>query len=683
MKKISKFIIKHYKMIFFLFLVASLISGIMILGLKINFSLADYMPDNSKSMQDIKIMSEEYKEPIPNLRAVIKNVSIPEILQFKEKLNKIPEVKLVLWLDRLSNITKPISTIDKSLVDNYYKNNNGLLQISVKTDNAKESLDKIKRILPKDAAYDGEIVMQSSAQNAVRSEIGTITAYAVPVGLLILMFSVKSWIEPLLLMASIGVAIVINMGTNIFLGKISFVTQSVSSILQLAVSLDYAIFLLHEFRHQKEIYEDNDIALERAIEISASSVISSALTTVFGFLALVFMKFGIGKDLGLVLAKGVFFSLISVVFFLPTLVKIFMKLIQKTEHRNFLPDFAPLSKLIVKTRNLIIFILIIVPITFIGQQRNNFTYGMGAYEEGSREQLDQEFIESVFGKNIQMVLLVPKGDFSKEEKMIQEIKSYSYIKSVQSYTQQVGTAIPSEIAPTEEIKSLLSDNYSRIILNASIEKEGDETFSFINKIRSIAKKYYNEDYKFIGEPVVLENMSNIVEKDNKLVNILAILSVAIVILFNFKSMSIPILLVLTIETSIWINLSIPYFSNTKLSFIGYLIISSIQLGATVDYAILYTNEYLEQRKIKTKKQVLIDTGAKVYGSIIPPALILMSAGIILSIVSSISLVSELGTVLGRGAFLSLILVMFLLPVLLYFFDKLIEKTTWKANFKKG
>ena len=683
MKKMSKFIVKHYKLIFSLFLILTILSAVLALGVKQNFSLAKYMPRNSESMTAIDKMKEEFDEPIPNLRAVIKDVSIPEVLEYKEKLKEIPEVKLVLWMDILTNPSQPIEIIDKDLLDTYYIDNNALLQISVETDNAAKSLEKIKEILPEDTAYDGEIVSESAAQSAVTSEIATITALAVPAGILILIFSVRSWIEPVLLMLTIGVAIVINMGTNIFLGEISFVTQSVSGILQLAVSLDYAIFLLHEYHRQKNLQKGDKEALVDAIKISASSVISSALTTVFGFLALVFMKFGIGKDLGLVLAKGVFFSLVSVIMFLPALIIMTKKWIEKTEHRDFLPNFKILSKGVYRFRIIAFIILAIVPISFVAQKRNNFTYGMGDYAAGSLEEKDQKYIESIFGKNNQIVLLVKRGDLAKEDEMISELKRNPFVKSVQSYTEQLGTSLPMGIPPKEEIKSIISDNYSRIILNTKAEKEGPVTFEYINQIKYIARKYYQDDFELIGESVVLEDMSKIVQKDNRLVNILAIISVGLIIMLNFKSLSIPFILVLVIESSIWINLAIPYYKGAELSFIGYLIISSIQLGATVDYAILYTNEYLYARRTMDKKEAVIQTGMKVYKTIIPPALILMTSGIILSIVSSISLVSELGTVLGRGAFLSLLLVVLVLPVMLYYLDWLVMKTTMKSKLSKG
>ena len=681
MKKVSNFITKHYKLILIVFTFLTVISGIMTFGVKINYSIQGYLPDDSETILALDKMKSEFKEPLPNLRVVLKGKSVSEVLEYKEKLEELDDVKLVLWIDTMENPYMPVELIDENLKNMYYKDGNALLDVAVVSSNSKTSLDKIKSILPEETAYGGSLVEEAAAQNSVTSEVAQITIFAVPAALLILTLSVSSWIEPLLLLVSIAVAVLLNMGTNILLSEVSFITQAITAILQLAVSMDYAIFLMHEFQHQKTLVEDEDEALKRTIKISASAIVSSALTTIFGFLALIFMRFGLGKDLGLVLAKGIVFSLISVILFLPALIKLSMKVINKTKHKDFLPNFKPVSKFIVKYRKLILVILLIVPIAFVGQSRNAFTYGMGQYQEGTKESIDEEFIQETFGQNIQVVVLVPRGNLVKENNLINELKKSPYITYVQSYTEQVGKELPTEVTPSYAISSLLSENYSRIVLNTNTKAEGEITFEFVKYLKETVSKYYT-DYEILGESVSMEEMSRIIQKDNRIVNILAIVSIALVILFNFKSLLLPLILVFTIEASIWINLSIPYFTNTNLSFIGYLVISSIQLGATVDYAILYTNNYLEFRKKMGKKEALIETGAKVYGSLMAPALILTVAGILLSIISSITLVSELGTVLGRGAFLSFLLVVVLLPALLYIFDNLIEKTMYKPDFKK-
>lgn len=682
LKRIAKFIVKHYRFILVFYILITILMAFFATKVGINYQLSDYLPEDAASVKALEVMKSEFNEPLPNLRIARENTSIAEALAFKKKLLELSDVKLVLWLDDYLNTTIPVELMDPMLLETYYDDQTMLFEVAVESENASISLQEIKRVMGEGAHYSGDMVAQASSQSSTNSEITTITMFMVPIGLIILMFSITSWMEPFLLLISIGIAIVLNMGTNIFLGEVSFITQAVTAILQLAVSMDYAIFLLHSYEQKKLETEDKNEALALAIVDSSSAVISSAMTTVFGFIVLVFMRFEIGKDLGLVLAKGVAFSLLSVITFLPVLIRIFSRWEEKFSHRNFLPNFKPLAKGVFKVRKFLLIVLLIIPIVFLAQSRNDFLYGMGGFEEDSVEQLDEKFIQDHFQKNTQFVILAPRGEWGKEIELIQKLREIPEVSFIQSYTEQVGTGLPTQIIPEESLKKLISDRYSRIVLNTRSDNEGARAFELVERIRKQTKDIYGDRAHVVGESVTIYDMREFVQKDNKVVNLLAILSVAAVIMISFKSLSLPVILVLTIEASIWINLSVPYFTGTKLSFIGYLVISSIQLGATVDYGILYTNNYLKLRKKLPKKEAIIEAGALTYGSILPPGIILTFAGILLSVISSIRLVSELGTVLGRGAALSLLLVMFLLPTLLYHLDPLIEKTTRKANFFK-
>lgn len=681
MNRISKVIVKYYKSILVIFSLFFVICALLSLGVSINYSIKSYLPDDAESVKSLNFMKKEFNEPLPNLRIMIKDKDIVQVLDYKEKLEKIDGVKLIIWLDLFENTSIPVNFINDNLKDSYYKKRNALLEVAVETQNSKKVLDNIKNIMPNDTSYEGSLVEESAAQNAVSREIIKISLFAVPLAFLILFIYTKSIFESIIILGSIGVAIILNMGTNIFLGEISFVTQSVSAILQLAVSMDYAIFLIHEFKHQRNLCSEDLIALEKAITISSSAIVSSAMTTVFGFLVLIFMKFKLGEDLGIVLAKGTMFSLISVIFFLPSLIRISIKYINKNKRLDIFPDFKFLSKILLKYKKIVVVLVFIIPIVFIGQLKNEFIYGMGEYQKDSIESKDQKSIIDLFGKDIKMAIIVPRENMVKENDLIRELKQINHIKSIQSYTENVGIKIPDKVLSKDLTKQILSSKYSRLVLNVNTEREGETAFNLVNEIKNTVRKYY-KNFHLVGESVIMENLSKIIQKDNIIVNIFAILSIGIIIMINFKSLIIPFILVLTIETSIWINLAIPYFTSTKLSFIGYLVISSIQLGATVDYAILYTSNYLKFRKTLSKKDALINSGAKVYKSLIVPALILICSGVILYLVSSIFIVSELGLILARGAFLSLLLVVVVLPLLLYIFDEVIEKTTYKSNFRK-
>ncbi|WP_019134832.1 efflux RND transporter permease subunit [Kallipyga massiliensis] len=692
MRKVAKFIVKHYRPIFIAFLVAVLLCGFLAGQVKTNYSLAKYLPKEAASSRALEVMDGEFHESVPNLRMVMEGVSLPQAAGIKEDLGGLDEVSRVMWLDTYVSLNQPLDLVDPTLLDQYYQPNadgktgTALLQVTVETKNAKDSLAKIKDLANAkgiQAYYDGDLVDQTMSQEATSSEVLLITSLMIPLGVLILLFSTQSWLDPFLLLLTLAVAIVLNLGTNIFFGEVSFITMAVTSILQLAVSMDYVLFLLHAWARNKEAGMDRDQALVEAICESSSSIVSSALTTVFGFLALIFMRYRLGMDLGLVLAKGVAFSLFCVIFFLPTLLILFGKWEEKLSHRSFLPSFKGLSTFVYKKRFILILLVILVPVAFLASRSNRFTYGMGGFPENSQIQKDADFINSKFKPNTQIVLLVPKGDMGRERGLVNDLQDLPMVTSILSYTEMVGEGIPVEVLPGQAIKELMSENYDRIIVNTTSPKEGEEAFALVDQVRSLANEAYGDQAHILGHSVTLKDMKDIIQEDNRLVNLLAILSIAMVIAINFKSLILPILLVLTIELSIWINLSFPYFTNTELTFIGYLIISSIQLGATVDYAILYTNHYLHFREDMPKDQALVQSGMKTYGSIIPPAFILALAGFLLYKFSSLEVVSEIGTVLGRGALLSLFMVIFLLPALLYFFDGLVEKATRGIHFFPG
>ncbi|MFA6691084.1 MAG: MMPL family transporter, partial [Saccharofermentanales bacterium] len=541
----------------------------------------------------------------------------------------------------------------------------------------------LREIAGEEGAVRGQIVELAEAQLATQSEIARIMIFAIPIALIILVIATNSWLEPVLFALVIAVGVLLNMGTNFIFSEISFITQSVAAVLQLAVTMDYAILFLHRTNEYKEAGDPLEVAVKKAMKKSFSPIASSAATTFFGFLALVFMRFQLGPDLGLVLAKGVVFSMLSVFLLLPALILLLDRLIEKTTHRPFLPSFKGLGKLVIKLAVpiLIIVALIIVP-AFLGQRSNNFIYGMGGYAEDSRAARDVRLITDRFGNNMQMALLVPRDQPALEEIFIDKLEELPEVKSLTSFISVSSSALPPEIISEELTSQLLSDDFSRIIVVSNSPSEGPETFALAEHIREIADEVYGPDSEIhlVGENFVITDMRDTIQEDSIIVNGLAILAVALVIAIAFRSISLPFLLVLTIEISIWINLALPYFSGTNLSYIGYLIVSTVQLGATVDYGILLTQHYMDNRKILGKKEAARKSVSDTAGSLISPAFILAAVGLVLAAVSSISVVSELGLVLGRGALLSLGMVIFLLPNLLRIFDRLIEKTTWKADF---
>lgn len=645
--------------------------------------MTDYLPEDAQSTKALKIMDQEFDGSVPNTRVMVNDVTIPEGLSFKEKLASIDGVSDVTWLDDALDIKTPIEMADVDTVETYYKDNNALFTFSIREGEEVEITDAIYDLIGEDNAMSGEALDTATQQKMAFSETMFAAALLIPIIIIILVLSTQSWIEPVFFLTAIGVSVLINLGTNIFIGEVSFVTQSVAPILQLAVSLDYAIFLLHSFSDFRKKVADPKEAMKLAMKRSFPAIVASASTTFFGFTALTFMNFEIGSDLGLNLVKGIVLSFISVMVFLPALTLMFYHWVDKTQHKAFLPSFKNIGDRVVKLKvpSLLVVLILIVP-AFLAQGQTDFIYGIGEQTDSTRAGSDIVKIEEEFGKNTQVVLLVPKGDIAKEEKLVQDLESMEHVTSVLSYVNTVSAAIPPEYLDESVTDQFYSNQYSRIILQTNTDTEGEVTFELIEKIQQASEGYYGDDAYSLGESVTLYDMKNVVQKDNTVVNLLTVITIAIVLLITFKSISYPVILLLTIQSAVWINLSVPYFTNSPLVFVGYLIVSTVQLAATVDYAILLTEAYKENRKEMPLLRAIKTTIDEKIFSIAVSASILSSVGFILWMTSTDPIVSSIGLLLGRGALLAFVMVVLFLPAVLIVFDKLIEKTTWKANYHK-
>ncbi|WP_459129327.1 efflux RND transporter permease subunit [Guggenheimella bovis] len=681
MQKVAHFIVYRKRLVLILFIILMILSLASIPFVKINYDLLDYLPEHAPSTVAMNVLKEEFGQAIPNVRIAKENLSIVEALELKKSLEEIPEVESVLWLDDITNVKVPVSFIDADYLEMYYKDSTVMMQLTSRTDRSVETVKAIRKAIGEDGHMSGQLVENARVRQASEGEIARIMIIMIPLGLLLLMFTTRNYVEPFLLLLTIGVAISLNMGTNVAFKNISFITASVSSVLQLAVSLDYAIFLLHRYNDNLQEGDDHELAMEKAIVKSSVAVTSSALTTFLGFLALLFMQFRIGSDLGIVLAKGILFSLLTVIMLLPVLVLYLKGIVEKARHRSFLPSFKGFSNFVGRFHKAFLLIFLITIIAFLAQGKNDFLYGNDPYAKGSKEAMDRTFIDETFGRENQIVILVDKDELVKEKELVEDIKAMDHVKAVVSYTENVSVLIPEEILGKKERNQFVSNNYNRIIVFNDLESEGKESFAFEEALDKRVRESFPKAH-IAGILPALYDVKDVTNKDNAIVNGLAILTIGLVILFAFKSLSIPLLLLLTIETSIWINLSVPYFTQTKLSYLGYLIISSVQLGATVDYGILFTQHYLDNRQKLLKKEALVTTLQEVIAPLVPTAFILTLAGLLLWRISSIQVVSELGEVLGRGAFLSFLNTILFLPALFALFDRLVEKTTLKISFKK-
>ena len=666
-----------------IFAVVIIFSAIAMPQVGVNYDIMSYLPQNSPSTIALNKMQENFSAAGgEETRIMLEVSSIPQAVEYKEQIRRVNNVTEVRWLDDVADIYQPESFINQSVLDTWYKDGFALYRVTFEPDLNNEELlsavDEIYAHIGSHAAVSG-----GEAGNAVqkRESGGMATQMMVillPVVLIIMIFSTRSWVEPLLFLAVIGISILINMGTNIFLGEISFVSQMTTAALQLAVSMDYSIFLIHTFTHHRDSGKEPMDAMKAAMKQAYPSIIASALTTLCGFLALTLMRFGIGADLGIVLAKGAAISLLTVIFLLPVVTMLIYKPLEKFTHRPFIPKFDSFSRVVLKIGvPLIIILAILVVPSFLAQSNNKFVY-MSSESGGSSNAIAEHFSTTE-----QMFLLVPEGDIMTERDMAKELQGLSHITNITSYVTTVGIEIPFESLPKDTQDMLSGGGYSRIILTVDVAQGDDAGYTLVETVRQTAEGYYGNSYYLSGGLVSLYDMRGTVTADNTLTTIVSIIAISLIVLITFKSPMMWILLVGAIQISIWINLSVPYFMGNTITFFGYMIISSVQLGATVDYAILYGGRYLEKRRSMPSLDSATESLTETTSSILTSALILFGAGTIISSIAPQDMVSELGSLLGRGAMLSAAMVLLILPNAIRFCDRALQKSTYKSNFWEG
>jgi predicted RND superfamily exporter protein len=683
MNRIAEIIVKYRVAIIAVFLIAAAICAPMAMFVKVNYNIIDYLPASVESTKALTVLEQEYKDTIPNTDVMVHDVSIPQALEYKQRFGEVEGISSVIWLDDIVDVKQPLEIADKDTVESYYKGRTALFKLAMDKGSEKDALAALQEIVGPDNAVGGEAPMLAAVQNAAVNEVMGAFYIIIPAIIIILALSTTSWIEPLLLLFSIGIAIVLNMGTNLLFDDVSFVTSSVSPILQMAVSLDYAIFLLHSFADYRKQYGDAKVAMRHAIVTSFSTVASSATTTLFGFIALVFMQFHIGSDLGINLAKGIIFSFVTAMVFLPALTLGAYKLIDRTRHRPLMVSFRNihriLSKLAVPVAALVV--IAIVP-SFLGQSQTTFLYGAESGGAGSRAESDSNKVKQAFGESNLVVMLVPRVNTALEQQLGEKLAALEHVTSVLSYPRSVGAQLPPEVLDPSITDQFLTASYSRFLIYTDVPAEGDSTFESMTVIRATAQSLYGDQALTLGRSASLYDMRGVVQSDNTRVNLIAIISIFLVLMLTFRSGVLPFLLLFTIETAIWINLAIPYFLGMNISFIGYLVLNTVQLGATVDYAILLTNTYMRNRKSMAKKPAVSAALGTSFKSILVSATTLTISGFALMGTSSNQIVVDIGSMLGRGTLLSFAMVVLVLPLLLTIFDPLIGRLTLGAGFMK-
>lgn len=686
MRKIIKWIVTHQKFMLILYGIIIVASIVMTQGVTTNYNMVDYLPEEMGSKIAIDILSEEYGNN-GTANILLENLSVQEILAIKSEISKVRGVDSILWLDDVVDIKQPLASFNEKIVKSYYAEGFAYLQVLFIEDDysqvTNDAIEVIQSIIGNDGSMSGPAITAKNMASSLFNDMKTAMFIVIPIVILLLILSTHSYFEIVLFLITIGIAILINNGTNLIFGEISFITASASSLLQLAIAMDYSIFLLHRFGEERKKTTDMKKAMIISVTKSFSTITASAATTVIGFLALTFMSFKIGMDLGLVLAKGIVISLVCVITLLPVLTIFSVKLIEKTSHKEFLPSFHGLAKVFQKGRFLVLIIAILIAIpAFLGQQNNSFVYGSENAQSSEEIKETQKIITDIFGGKNAVLVMVPNNNPVTEYTLINDLARINTIDQIQGLYSYIDPTIPDILIPNTLKDQFISENYSRYILNLSTPVENNEAFETHEDIDNIIASYYEEYYITGATPSTYDTMV-VSEKDYKIVALVSILAVGVVLVITFKSLVIPILLLLGIEISIWLNMSIPYFTGNEMIYLGFLIVSALQLGATIDYAILLTNRYMNNRKIMPKEEATIEAVSKAGHSIFTSCTILGTCGLSIGFLFDQITISSMGMLIGRGALISGFVVLLLLPQILLICDPLIQKTTINHGFLKS
>ncbi|MEE8715882.1 MAG: MMPL family transporter [Coriobacteriales bacterium] len=673
-----------------LFLVAAVVGGVAMSKVYVDYNIIDYLPDEAVSVKALHEMEDTFDSGVPNGRLYAEGVSLAQAKQIATDLGKIDGITDVMWLGTEADIDEPSEVLDADLVDNWKSDDGYLYQFVIDENSAADACQAARAVAAQDGAstvsLGGSAVDIADAQTSTFVEVTYILIAAVIIVIVILGLTSTSWLEPILFLVVIGVAILLNMGTNLIMGQISFISYICGAILQLAVSMDYAIVMLHTFRRQQRVYADPVEAMAHAMMKGFSVILSSAAVTFFGFLSLAVMHFQIGLDMGIVLSKGIVFSFLSVMFFMPCLLLCSLKLLDKTSHRNLVPPFDKFARFCQKGMvPMAIIVILATPICYIAQQHNSWEYGASNFAApGSETRIEADRIDEAFGYNETWVVMVPEGHWADEQALINDLKSLDMVSGVTSYITVAGTATPVDVAPESTRSQVINKGVSRLVISTEITGENQEAFNLVETVRGLCEKYYGDDYGLVGTQVSVYDLRDIVTADSARVKIFSAAAIAIVLMLMFRSISIPIITVACIEIAIIINMSCAYFTGTTIAYIGYLVIDAVQMGASVDYAIIFEREYFDRRKIYLPREAARSATKHSAITIMTSALILTCAGFAVSKISSNQIIAGIGVLIGRGAFISMLMMFMFLPGLLVAFDWVIRHTTIKMQYlRKG
>ncbi|MGG7324481.1 efflux RND transporter permease subunit [Clostridium baratii] len=687
MKKFSKWISKHNKIVLIITVILLVPSIFGFINTRINYDILSYLPQELESVKGQNILEDVYSDAATGL-LIIDGMKSKDIVDIKEKIKKVNGVDDAIWIDDALDISIPKDILPDAIKNQLFSGDSTMLIIKYKGSTADEgtlkAIGEIKTIMNKQCFLSGMSAIMEDTKNLADKEAPFYVVLAVFISLIILILTMESTAVPVIFLISIGIGILFNMGTNIFLGEISYITKALAAVLQLGVTMDYSIFLMHRYDEELLKHEEKEDAMAQAISSTMLSISGSSLTTIAGFLALCAMDLTLGTDIGIVMAKGVIIGVITAVTVLPALILIFDKLIHRFKHKTIIPNFNKLSKIVTTHYKIIIaiFFILLIPAIY-GSNHTKVYYNLDkTLPKDMPSIVATNKLKDKFNMMTTHFILV-KDDIKpyKAKEMEERIEKIDGITNVIGYDKILGPAIPEEFIP-ENIRNIFkSGGYNLILANSQYKAATDEENNQIDNINEIIKEY-DQNGVVAGEGALTKDLITTSDRDFKMVSLYSIIAIFLIILVVFKSISIPILLVSAIEFAIFINMGIPYFTGTTIPFIASIVIGTIQLGATVDYAILLTSRFREELRNGHEKHeailIAVEESAK---SIVTSGLTFFGATGAVALVSDMALIRSLCFLISRGAIISMAVILLILPSFLLVLEGLINKTSikWKVN----
>ena len=687
--RFSKAVVKHRILILIVVLVLMIPSVLGMAGTRINYDMLDYLPEDMETVIGQNELLEDFGKGAFSF-IIVEDMPAKDVAALKEKIEQVDHVETVLWYDSIADLSIPMELLPDKIYNEFNTENATMMAVffdtSTSSDITMDAIREIRQIAGKQCFVSGMSALVTDLKDLCEKEEPIYVGIAVLLACVAMLVFLDSWLVPFVFLASIGMMILLNLGTNYFMGEISYITKALSAVLQLAVTMDYSIFLWHSYNEQRTRCDDNKAAMAVAIKETLASVVGSSITTVAGFIALCFMSFTMGRDLGIVMAKGVLLGVLGCVTVLPALILVFDKPLQKTKHKSLIPNMGGFAKGVVRIFPvfIVIFALLIPPAYYGYSKTNDEVY----YDMGQCLPEDMEYViansklsEDFDIASTHMLLVDANLPAKSVRSMMKEMEQVDGVKYVLGLESVIGSRIPEEILPESITSILKNDKWELLLINSEYKVASDAVNDQISDLNTILKKY-DESGMLIGEAPCMKDMIETTSHDFQVVNAISILAIFIIIALVEKSLTLPFILISVIEVAIFINLGLPHYLGQSLPFIAPICISTIQLGATVDYAILMTTRYKAERiRGNGKKDAVWTALSTSIPSIIVSGMGLFAATFGVAIYSDIDIIGSMCMLMARGAIVSMLAVIFILPALLLLCDKIICATTWGMRKK--